>query len=759
MFDFPALLWFGVLAILVPLLHLLRFGHEVRRDWSAMSLLEAAVRKASRRMVPLQWSVVILRTVLIGCLVLLVASPGRDGLFPSLFRKPRHHVIVFDDSASTGELVGQETLIAKQRRMVHRYLATNVAASDQITLWRLSRLADLKGRADCDRLPGSEISKEVLSVLDAFEPSDAAGSPGRILSDLDHYFGERDSSKQERLVWAGDFRALDWNDLPRDKAMWTRIENRGMEVVCLFSSDDKANRDGVKNLAVTSVKHLPGVPCVGYPQEFEVAVSNHGEQDVKDVPIAIRVDGVMVPGGRIASISSRSSAQTTILLSFSTPGVHRVEFSVEADVLACDNVYYKTACVVRQLSVLLVTMDDKEIATKDADKKHADQSRELAKTISAALNPGVDMGVAVSIQNDSTIDRRSPGRHDIVVLCGYHGGHRELPGILNDYVIGGGNLVVIPTMGSDYAAIHSELGTKGMGVLPLDPEEPVSTDTQEALRFDHWTMRVFTQCESLSDSFRITRFCPVKRSSVPVTEQSPYIVAVERGGRPLIIISSRGAGHVSEWLFSPLPQWSNFSSHLSYPVVWRDLVAWLCCSEEKTKCVGDPLVFSFSRLDRGAVCGVDYFRNETKESLGNIVFASRNNRFVAQMNNVVQAGFYSLSPDVNRANGTTGVTGATGTEANVISNEEPDLQEEACSCFAVNVNRRESSLDAASSECLRTLRLLGVKCRVEDSSGIHSESASQSVVEPFLILLVCILVLWELALSNLFYRSAHRRKA
>ncbi|MDO5567657.1 MAG: hypothetical protein Q4G59_13425, partial [Planctomycetia bacterium] len=306
MFGFPGLLWFGLLAVLVPLLHLIRFGHEVRRDWAAMSLLEAAVRKASRKAVPLQWSLVILRTTLIACLVLLFASPGWDGLFPSFFRKSLHHVIVFDDTASMGEIVGQEKLIVKQREKIRRYLATNVAANDQVTLWRLSRLGLAKGRPDWDRLSGNTISEEELSAIDSFEPSDAALSPDRAMSQVVQYLGERDPSVRERLVWSGDFRGVDWNDLPRDKELWTQIKNRGMEVECLFSSSGSTDH-GVKNLAITSVKLLPGVASVGCPQEFEVAVLNNSDQDAKDVPIAIRVDGKVVPGGRIASIPSRSS--------------------------------------------------------------------------------------------------------------------------------------------------------------------------------------------------------------------------------------------------------------------------------------------------------------------------------------------------------------------------------------------------------------------------------------------------------------------
>ena len=360
------------------------------------------------------------------------------------------------------------------------------------------------------------------------------------------------------------------------------------------------------------------------------------------------------------------------------------------------------------------------------------------------MNPGIDLGVITLSQNAPALDRQSLARCDVVVLCGYRGSLREFPVMLNDYVVRGGNIVFIPTMQSDYAAINSELGSKGIGLLPLDFEKSVLADSPESLRFDHWAMRVFTQCESLSDTLKFKRICPVKNGSTGDKRQ--YSVVAQQGGRPLMIIASRGAGHVSQWFVSPLPQWSNMSAHLSYPVVWRDLIAWLCCPVETEKVVDEPLVFSLARLDYGAVCGVDYFREETKEPLGNIEFASRDGRFVANLNNIIKSGFYALSSAENSTKNTA--------KNNSSDESESCLRDESGYCFAVNVDRRESALDAASNECLRELQRLGVKCRVNGADGTYSAAASQSVADTFLILLILVLILWELGLSNLFYRSS-----
>lgn len=807
MFGFHGLLWFGLLAVLVPLLHLIRFRREVRRDWAAISLLDAAVRKASRRAVPLQWGLVILRTALIACMVLLFASPGWDGLFPSFFRRPVHHVIILDDSASVGEIVGQENLFARQRETLRRYVSTNIAASDQVTLWRLSRWVDPKGRPDWDGLPGNGLTEDMLSILETLTVSDVAAGPALVLSQLDHRLGEVDPAKRERLVWVGDFRAIDWNELVRNRSVWTRASNRSMSIQCLFSSGSQVKGGSTGNLAVRSVTTLPGIACVGLPLEFEVSVSNESDEEATNIPVSIRVDGIVVPGFRIGKIPARSRVTVKTSLSFSQAGTRQIEFILEPDALACDNVYYETVRVGRQIRVLLAVSDEGQSQTNDRE------SVELAKTITAALNPGIDMGITTWNQNVSTIDRQSLDRCNLVVLCGYRNTRREFPLILKDYVIQGGNAVFIPTQQSDWVALNSDLGAKGNGMLPWNYGSPVFVTTRGELKFDHWTTRVFTQCDSLSDSLEFKRLCPARRDLVRVQqetspginsgklpgegvagegigreielegakpessriesegearlvmrEKEPGVTTIKQEDRPLMVIAPCGKGSVSQCFFSPLAGWSNLSSHLSYPILWRDLVAWLCRPTNEKHVVGEPLVFSVARLDSGPVYNIDYSFGGMKESLGSIEFVNRDGTFVAELNEALRAGFYALSPVVNgrqrnettMANSTNDLPVPAGEPQLYIG--EPRLNDRYVSCFAVNVDPKESALETASSDCLRDLERLGVKCRIDGSTETNFVAVQGSFADTVLILLLIALILWELRLSNLFYGGTGRRQ-
>lgn len=525
------LLWALPLAAIPVVIHLLNRRRYRRVRWAAMEFLLSAMRRNRKRIRMESWLLLALRTLAVVLLVSIVARPRTSGSLLGGMRT--HHVICVDDSASMRQRVGPVALSDTAERRVLDLVARLAASSrgDSLSVMTTSRpQAPVLVR---ERI-GERTRERVRDALLGGPRGDGVTDVAAVLAAAERLFKGDDDAVQGRLHWIGDMRRVDWITeegelIPRIAAQLAALDSQRRRVFI-----DPLRAQSEENLGIERLRLVDRVAVAGVPLTFEVTVRNYGRERSAPVEIAFETAG----GGRTPrlapSIAPGGTAVVRFERTFPRAGFHGVTALLSGDLYPPDDRRSLAVEVAAASRVLLVDGDPGE-RPEDAE----------TRLLALALAPGgvARSGIEVEVVPDHRLADVDLSDYDSVWLCNVRAPGARAAAALEDYVTGGGGLIVFLGEQTDMRSWNGTMWKEGRGLLPAplvdvegdaDRPEPVHVSDRTHPAVSVATELIELECARLVQVARFVRLGELTR---------PARVVLRVGGpegAPLLLTSHYG---------------------------------------------------------------------------------------------------------------------------------------------------------------------------------------------------------------------------
>jgi Aerotolerance regulator N-terminal len=449
-FVHPAFLW-ALTALAIPvLIHLFQLRRFKRIDFPNVRFLAEVSRQTRARKKIQHWLVLLARCLAIAALVLAFAQPYLTGANGSVKAGARAVSMYIDDSYSMdgqnsgGRLLDQARKAAQDAVMAHgptdrfQVLTGRFEGRQQLLIGRDEAL---EAAAQADASPYTRpLSKVMLRQREALAASDATTKRAFLITDL------------QRSI--------------TDVESWVNDTTMPTVIVPL----PPTNAD---NLSIDSVWFASPVRRVGQAEVLHVSVTNHGDQDLVNVPLRLSIDGAQRALGTF-SANGGATVDTTLRYVNDLPGHHWGEVTVADQPVTFDDKVWIAYTTIDRLHVLALTAED---------------------------GPG-DRAVAAVFSGDSThrfaqrsyreLDLAQLAEQDLVVLNALPEISSGTAQALADFVNNGGSVAVFPPSGGEPqrynyllsafgAAAPAKLDTGLVRVERIDLEHPFYRDVFQTM--------------------------------------------------------------------------------------------------------------------------------------------------------------------------------------------------------------------------------------------------------------------------------------
>jgi hypothetical protein len=580
-FDFMPLVWWGLPVMAAPLvIHLINLLRYRRVEWAAMEFLEASRKKYRTRAVLRQLLLLALRTAAIIGLVLALAQPRWGAAFIGFFGGGGQHLVLLDDSYSTGALStdtgavsGAESAFDRGRRVVERVAAdlARAGGSDELSVGLFSRLAAGANPSGgpallVERLPvGPPEVHLVRDQLSRIRPSWTAIGPPLPLAFAAALPADRQGPRTAWIV--SDFRSRDWRPEETGAAVRT-LADSGWAIRLV---DCGVSPPAAGNLAITRLESVGGVPAVGVVMPIEVEIRNDGTTAARDVPLVLREDTADRAGLRISEIPAGGSVARRFDVRFQEPGGHVIEASLPADILPADDVASCVIEVVTAVDVLLVC-DHPAESLRSGD----------ALYVSAALAPGAGAptGLRPRVEPSDALSALDLAPFDVVWLLDVERLDPPAIAALEAHARSGGGVVFFNGPRTNAGFVNAALYRAGEGLFPVPLAGPVDVlpdpgqeRVPDVVVESHPVVAILSgQRNPLLDAVRIDRVLAIDRSFAEAEAAGLRRLLSLRTGGPLIVERSFGQGLVAAVLTTAAPEWNNWArGNPSWVVVMLEL--------------------------------------------------------------------------------------------------------------------------------------------------------------------------------------------
>jgi hypothetical protein len=589
-FIFPTLLSIGLALVALPvLIHLINMMRHRRVQWAAMEFLLVSQKKNRTWVLLKQLLLLLLRMGAVAAVAMLVAQPQlRNRLGGWFIGNKAHHVVLLDDSFSMSDTWGGTNAFeeGKKRVLAIARQAEQQNTPQEFTLLRFSR-ASRTGRAmqpDLRQSVDAEFSKTVEDKLNTLKVSELAVGPADALDSTLQLLDDSPDQHFEVYV-VSDFRAKEWNEADDLRERLKEFNEKGVEPQLLACVD--AARP---NLAITSLKPLPGTRAAGVNLVMEVTVHNYGADKAKNVTVQLKEDDKTRPTETIEEIPPGKTQSRTFEVKFPTPGQHRIEARLQADGVPADDGRFTVIDFAAAVPVLLIEGDARAIGSKDSDSYY------LANAISP--DPALT-GIRPQIEPQQYLRTKPLDEFHAIYLMNVERLQDSEIAALENYVKSGGGVAIFAGDRTQAADYTSRLYRNGQGLFPVPLagpvllEEPVNEDAPDMQVSAHPIFGKFAGDNNpFISAVNVTRYMAVQRNWQPASGSTAKVIARLRNGAPLIVEQSFGEGRVVAVLTTAGPSWNNWGrANPSYIITMQQLQAHLSLSKQldPARQVGTPL--------------------------------------------------------------------------------------------------------------------------------------------------------------------------
>ncbi len=589
-FIFPTLFWTGLALVALPvLIHFINMMRQRRVQWAAMEFLLVSQKKNRTWVLLKQLLLLLMRMGAVAAVAMLVAQPQlRNRLGGWFVGSKTHHVVLLDDSFSMSDSWGGTSAFeeGKKRVLAIARQAEQQNTPQEFTLLRFSRAART-GRAmepDVREAVGANFAKTVEDKLQNLKVSELAVGPADAVDSALQLI--EDSPDQHVEVYlVSDFRANEWNEADDLRERLKELNEQGVEPALVACVDS-----GRPNLAITSLKPLPGTRAAGVNLVMEVTVHNYGPDPAKNVTIQLKEDDKTRPTETIEQLAAGKSQTRTFEVKFTTPGQHRIEARLQADGVIADDARYTAVEFAPSVPVLLIEGDDRAIGTNESDSYY----------VASAISPDPALtGIKPQIEPRQFLRTKPLGEFHAIYLMNVERLQDTEVTALEEYAKAGGGVVFFAGDRTRATEYTKQLYRNGEGIFPVPLvgpvllEEPISEGAPDMQAAAHPIFGKFAADRNpFISAVNITRYMAVQRDWKPPADSTSKVIARLRNGAPLIVEHSFGDGRVVAVLTTAGPAWNNWArANPSYIVTLQQLQAHLSLwkQDDPARQVGTPL--------------------------------------------------------------------------------------------------------------------------------------------------------------------------
>lgn len=456
---------FGAGAIAVPIIiHLLNRRRFQRVVWAAMRFVKVSTEKNQRRMLVEDMILLALRCLMLALLALAVARPAMRTSTHDVFGQSKvTAVIVLDNSASMGVSDGVQTRFDKARKIAEQAVDALPSGSAAAVILASDIAKEVIKEPTHDlNLARKTVREAPLSD----RPTDLFPAIEKALETL-----KGRSAIRKEIYLVTDGQLAGWRQLGDiQKTLKQAKEQTGEQQVSshiVLVSDTEERNLGVSGLVLTS-----GLAPLNRPLRFEAQVANYGKQEVKDVKVALFVDGASADEVVIPSIPPGGTRSVPLNTRLKTEGWHNVVARIPGDRFPGDDTRTLAVRAIREIRVLMV------------DGEPGSEPRE-AETffLGHALVPvSADESEQYYVKTSTIAPADMGGTRfddfDTVVLANVADFSADTAAALENFVKRGGGLLIFPGAKVNAAFYNQQLAT-ARKLLPATFGEPRGDASQD----------------------------------------------------------------------------------------------------------------------------------------------------------------------------------------------------------------------------------------------------------------------------------------
>jgi hypothetical protein len=434
---------------------------------------------------------------------------------------------------------------------------TLILLGTQQTAAEMEPTTDLQSVAD--RIDAARTSHEPADVADGLIQAQ------RIL--------DRDGRSAHDLYIVGDRQALSWRGIT-DYFVSRRWPDAIRQSLAVRIFAVPVGSHDAENVAIQSIRLTNPPAILGQPVDVEVDVHNYGSAPRAALPLAVSVNGrvaseltVNVPPGRVARVTVPLKGSD-----FTSPGAQVISAEVRTTGYREDDRLDSVVEAIEPIRVLIISGDESDTRGTDGDlapepslptlgqfRSESDFVRLALAPLQALQRKGPDP-CRVEVISEEQWARVDLQQYQVVVLANVERFGAAQARAIEQYVYGGGGLLVAPGSLTRVEDYNDALWRDGAGILPAELLDATSSDGSEATTIvgydpDTPVFQFLHDRPDLMLSPTIGRFFPTNarpsdsRALAWYTSGSPFLIESHAGrGKVLLMTTSLDA----DWSTLPL---------------------------------------------------------------------------------------------------------------------------------------------------------------------------------------------------------------
>jgi hypothetical protein len=637
----------GMAAVAIPvIIHLFHRSKFKIVPWGAMHLLEAVLRKNTKRLKLEQLILLLIRCSIPVALALCMARPVITGLIPLLENKKMSTVLIIDNSYSM-EAGGPANSNFQKAKEAARQIVDNLVRGSDVTIIQMaggaSTLLD-EPTDDLDRVRG-EIGR-MRGGYGAADVSDAFKVARAIAPKLKQLHRE--------LIVLTDFQKVTWAEPQglsapeRARIAGQLAEGKTPPRLTLFHVGNEVT----ENISVEKIELNRQILGVGQQLRVRASLQNYGEADYRDLRVIFKVDG-KERSVSMTSLGPREKGQVLFTHSFDTSGSHVIEVVAEGDTLLADNVFMASIPVWDRLPVLLVSGDmNPEPLMGETDFIEI-ALRPYANVKETAKVPLADL-VTTKTVDARELDAKMLAESRVVVLANVSQLNEAQLKALESFAREGGGVLIFPGNRINSAWYNTTLSAGGKGLLPL-PITQLSGSVNSGARativtqhYEHPCLEMFNDPRNGNLSEADIRLWYKMREDTSRTGDTGITVMARLDtGDPFLVEKRFGEGRVVECAVPCDAEWTNLPARPFYLPLMQQLVTYLASKvyPPRNVDVGKPLVAFLPAADAGKKGILTDPEGKARE----VPIQPKGTRAIAEFGETQRPGLYVLdAPNNNR---------------------------------------------------------------------------------------------------------------
>ncbi len=438
----------GLAAISVPIIiHLLNRRKFRKVTWAAMRFLQNAIEQNQRRMRIEDMILLALRCLLLALLALALARPAILSDASAVFGQSKvTGVVVLDNSMSMGVSDGTATRFEKARRAAEQVIDSLPSGSATAVLLASDVVQTVIPE------PTFDLNLARKAVRDAALTDRATDIFPALVKAIDTLKDRIALRKEIYLVTDGQ--AAGWRQLTEIQRALERTKSEIKTTVILVNEHEE------RNLAVSDLRLASGLSAVGQPLRFEVKVTNHGKEEVRNARVGLSVNAETASDEfTVDSIPAGATKSVTLFGNLREAGFYSVTARLAEDRLPADDRRTLAVRAVNEVKVLLV---DGEPGNEARDSEVFFLKNAL---VPVPADAAADYFIKTVSVNASELAQARFDDFDAVMLANVPEFSEQVATALDGYVKRGGGLLVFPG-GRLNAAFYNEQLFRRLGLLP-----------------------------------------------------------------------------------------------------------------------------------------------------------------------------------------------------------------------------------------------------------------------------------------------------